>query len=207
MATPRCFTRAGNSEGITHPESRPSGQGCSNESSSLPSMSEIKSDSRSQRVHASESQSTHLEDSADKAERGMASTGDLSSWESHKYQCSGGGACKDETRSSGRNGVPSMFGGHSACKRSYGAGETGRAASSTVLNNETSERNSRSLRNRRTLLNVSVLGEIHNLEEYHLQLPTDRMDEIHHIGDDLGNDDIQVPRNEREVELSNQRDG
>jgi hypothetical protein len=45
------------------------------------------------------------------------------------------------------------------------------------------------------------------LDELHLQLPTDRSDEIHHLGDDLENNHTQVPRNEREVELSNQRVG
>jgi hypothetical protein len=129
----------------------------------------------------------------------MAFTGYGSGWESHNDQRSGG-ACKDDTRSSGRNGVPSMFEGNSACKRSYGAGETCRAASLTVLD-RLYRRNSR-LRARRTPLNVSVLGEIHTLDELHLQLPTDRSDEIHHLGDDLENNHTQVPRNEREVELS-----
>ena len=101
----------------------------------------------------------------------MAFTGYGSGWESHNDQHSGG-ACKDDARSSGRNGVPSMLGGNSACKRSYDAGETRRAASSTDPD-EAHLRVSRRLRTRRTPLNVSVLGEIHNLEEFHLLLPTD----------------------------------
>ena len=140
-------------------------------------MSEVKNASKSQRVHnVSESRSTlegNLPDSRSTLEdKGMAFTGYGSSWESHNDQRSGG-ACKDDTRSSGRNGVPSMFGGNSACKRSYDAGETGRAASSTVLD-RLYRRNSR-LRARRTPLSVSVLGEIHNSDESHLLLPTDHM--------------------------------
>ena len=135
VATPRYLTMTGNLKGLTHPECGPSGQDHSNGSSSSPSGSEVKSASKFQRIqNVSESRSSlegNMPDSRSTLEdAGMAFTGYGSGWESHNDQRSGG-ACKDDTRSSGRNGVPSMFEGNSACKRSYDAGETRRAASST----------------------------------------------------------------------------
>jgi hypothetical protein len=51
---------------------------------------------------------------------------------------------------------------------------------------------------------VSVLGEIHNVEEFY-SLPQTERHEIHHLGEALGVNDLVVPRNKREVEMSNQR--
>ena len=75
VATPRRLTKTSNSKGITHPESRSSGQDQCNGSSSLPPVSEIKNASRSQRIQlSSESGSSTLEDGG-QDEQGMASTG------------------------------------------------------------------------------------------------------------------------------------
>ena len=135
--------------------------------------------------------------SSSEKEREVAYTGEERSGQSHGSPCSED-ACKDDTRSSGQNGGPVMFREDLACKRSYGVGETG-AIPLTVP--DVSYRRSLGRFKPRKPLNVSVLGEIHNLEDSYL-LPITERQEIHHLGDDLSSNDIIVPRNKREVEMS-----
>ena len=129
VATPRGLTKTSNSKGITHPESRSSGQDQCNGSSSLPPVSEIKNASRSQRIQlSSESGSSTLEDGG-QDEQGMASTGYVGIRKSHKRGGNPGDASGDEARSSGGYSGPLVS--EESCQareRTYDASETGRAS-------------------------------------------------------------------------------
>jgi len=195
VATPRYLVMMENSKGTTHPASRPSGLVRCNSSTSSPAESEIKSASRLQRVQ-------DVRVSRSNNESLMASTGEESSGQSHIINPCSGDACKDVARASGQYGGLAMFGVDSpACKRSYGVGETG--AAPLTVPDLLHRRSSGRLKPRKPL-NVSVLGEIHNVEEFY-SLPQTERHEIHHLGEALGVNDLVVPRNKREVEMSNQR--